>query len=312
MKLSRRAFLQWSAAGAAGASLFGVPVRADDARGMPTRPLGRTGYQVSLFSLGGEGVIKQPGREAKADAIIRRALDLGVNYIDTAPSYGNGVSERNIGRVMKERRKDVFLASKTHDRTYDGTLRLIEQSLRRLQTDYLDLYQLHNLRVASDIERSFGRNGALRALERLKDQKVIHHIGLTGHRDPSILRQGIEAHAFDCILLTLNAADKHNLPFQDDVLPHAVEQDLGIIAMKVPAHGRILRPDGVPTMKKALSYVWTFPVSTAIVGISEMGQLEENIAIARDFKPYSETMMAHVADLTAHYHEEASWFKYYW
>ncbi len=297
----------------AGLGLMGTRAWTDSsAREMPKRPLGRTGFEVSLFSLGAQGVIEQAGSEEESQAIIHRALDLGVNYIDTAPSYGNGVSERNLGEVMKHRRDEVFLASKTHDRSYDGTLRLIESSLERLQTDHLDLYQLHNIRTQSDLDRAFARNGAVRAMERLRDDKVIRFLGITGHRDPAILRKGIERYDFDCILLALNAADKHHLPFQDDVLPQAVERGLGVIAMKVPAHGRILRPDGVPTMEKALRYVWTFPVSTAIVGISRMAQLEENISIARAFEPYSVPMMEQVASRTAHYHEEASWFKYYW
>lgn len=313
MNITRRTFLKWGAAGIAGASLADTrSLRTPNNKEMPTRPLGDTGHDVSLFSLGGEGVIKRPGFEDESLAIIDRALDLGVNYIDTAPSYGSGISERNIGRVMNTRRSEVFLATKTHDRSYDGTMRLFEASLNRLQTDYVDLYQLHNLRVTGDLERTFARNGAYRALESLKEQKVVKHIGLTGHRDPVILRRGIETHRFDCILISLNAADSHAIPFQDDVLPAAVKQGLGIIAMKVPAHGRILRPDGVPNMKKALGYVWTFPVSTAIVGISEIGQLEENVALAKTFAPFSDLMMQQVASLTKHYHEDASWFKYHW
>ncbi len=306
-------FMKWGGAGLAGACAFRyTPARAEADAPIPTRQLGKTGHRVSLFSLGGEGAIKRPGFEEEAEEIIQRALDLGVNYIDTAPSYGNGLSERNIGRVMKHRRREVFLASKTHDRSYDGTMRLLEESLQRLQTDHLDLYQLHNLRVERDLQRAFARNGAYRALESLKEQGVVRHIGLTGHRDPAILRRGIEQRSFDCILMTLNAADSHALPFQDDVLPDAVDRDLGIIAMKVPAHGRILREDGVPTMAKALGYVWSFPVHTAIVGISEIAQLEENVAIAKQFEPYSESMRKQIAALTEHYHEEASWFKYHW
>ena len=308
-------FVKWSAAGLVGAGVCRpgmARAKAGKDAPMPTRPLGRTGYNVSLFSLGGEGVIKRPGFEDEAEKIIHRALDLGVNYIDTAPSYGRGLSERNIGRVMANRRQEVFLASKTHDRSYDGTMRLVEQSLQRLQTDSLDLYQLHNLRLERDLHRAFAQNGACRALTNLKEQGVVRYIGLTGHRDPAILRRGIEQRAFDCILMTLNAADSHALPFQDDVLPDAVDRNLGIIAMKVPAHGRLLRADGVPTMTKALGYVWSFPVSTAIVGISEMAQLEENVEITKRFEPYSETMRTQIAALTRHYHEEASWFKYHW
>jgi uncharacterized protein len=279
---------------------------------MPKRVLGKTGYAVSLFSLGGQATIEQPNRLDDAVAIINRALDLGVNYIDTAAYYGQGVSERYIGEVMKERRNDVFLATKTLDRSYDGAMRDFERSLNNLQTDRIDLYQVHNVRTQRDLDLMFADSGVVNAMEKLRDEGVVRYLGITGHRDPEVLRKGIVEYDFDCILMALNAADIHYSPFQTDLLATAVEKNLGIIAMKIPAHGRIFRDDGVTKMEQALGYVYTFPISTAIVGISTIDELEENIQITREFEPFSDGEMDAIAGLTAHYHEDAGWFKLHW
>ncbi len=279
---------------------------------MPLRPLGKTGHQVGLFSLGGQATIEQPDTEDQSVEIINRALDLGVNYIDTAAAYGRGISERYIGEVMKGRRQEVFLATKSHDRSYDGTMRLFEQSLKNLQTDYVDLYQVHNVRTQQDLDRMFADDGVIKAFEKLRSERTVRYLGITGHRDPDILRKGILQYPFDCILMALNAADIHYLPFQDDLLDTAVEKNMGIIAMKVPARGRIFKEGGITTMEQALRYVYTFPISTAIVGISTLAELEENIAITRSFEPFDDAEMAGVEDLTMAYHEDASWFKHQW
>ena len=280
--------------------------------GMPLRKLGRTGFKVSIFSLGGESAVEDRRNIDRAVKIVNEAIDLGVNYIDTAPAYGGGGSEENIGRVMKTRRKEVFLASKTHIRTYGGTMRLIEESLRRLNTDYLDLYQLHNMRTESDLDRVFSSGGAIKALEELKEQGVIKNTGITGHRSPSILLRGINNYEFDCILFSLNAADIHYRPFQKELLQAALEKNMGIIAMKVTARGRIFSPEGINSMKDALGYSLSFPVSTAIVGISNIGQLRENVEIAKKFKPFSNSEKKEIENQTASYEKEGNFFKHYW
>jgi aryl-alcohol dehydrogenase-like predicted oxidoreductase len=311
--MKRRAFIETMLAATAGIGLLSTWAAGKPTpKAIPRRPLGRTGHQVTLFSLGGQSTLEEAGHRDAALAIIHRALDLGVNYIDTAPSYGGGISETNIGQVMRERRNEVFLASKSHDRTYEGTKRLIEQSLHRLQTDRLDLYQLHNVRTQDDLDRIFSRNGALRAMENLRDEGVIRRIGITGHRDPEVLRRGILMYEFDCILMSLNAADIHHAPFQTTLLDAAVAKNMGIIAMKVPARGRIFRPDGLTRMRDALDYVFSMPISTAIVGISTLEQLEENVRIASAHTPLEQEEKARIEKLTAHYHADASWFKYRW
>ncbi len=324
---SRRRFLKSIGAGAAAAALSRVvpwfgpsPARLsagtgngdDTEAGLPQRELGRTGATVGLFSLGGEATVEMSNQRDRAVEIINRAIDLGVNYIDTSPRYGNGGSESNIGEVMRDRREEVFLATKTHDRSYDGTMRLIEQSLERLQTDHLDLYQLHNVRVHDDLNRAFADNGAVRALEQLKDEKVIAHIGISGHRDPEVLLRAIREYQFDTLLISLNAADAYYKPFQKELLETAVEQQLGIIAMKVTAVGRVFREDGITSMEQALGYVLSLPVSTAIVGISTVKELEENVRVAQRFDTYSDEQMREIEELVAHYEEEANFFKHHW
>lgn len=320
-KHCRRAFIKSGLATAAGIGILSQTASLTQAEklttrltrdAMPKRILGKTGYHVSLFSLGGQSTIELEGTRDQSVEIINRAIDLGVNYIDTAAAYGRGISERYIGEVMKYRRHEVFLATKSHDRSYDGTMRLFEQSLKNLQTEYVDLYQVHNVRTQDDLHRMFAAGGTMEAFEKLRDEGLVRYLGLSGHRDPDILIKAILQYDFDCILLALNAADIHYAPFQYDLLETAVKKNLGIIAMKIPARGRIFRRDGITTMKQALEYVYNFPISTAIVGITTIDQLEENVAITRNFRPYTDEEMNLIAQLTAHYYEDASWFKLQW
>jgi len=312
--LSRRDFVKTllgSAAVAGVASATG-PLEAFSAAPsdeMLTRPLGRTGHRVRLFSLGGQATLEKPDTTEESLAIIHRAIDLGVNYIDTSRVYGGGISENHIGQVMKDRRKEVFLASKTRDRSYDGSMRSLDASLAALHTDHLDLWQLHNVMRKDDLDRIFAKDGAIHALEKARDQKRVRFLGITGHFDPAVLHEAIERYRFDTILMALNAADRTRLSFIDHLLPVAVEKKMGIIAMKIPARGRLLRPDGVATMKDAMRYVLTLPVSTVIVGISTLAELEENVRIGREFEPLAADDMGRLEELAKPYADEASFFK---
>ena len=316
--VSRRKFFQTLIGGAAAAGIasklkpFEALADTVDNAAMPTRALGRTGHNVRIFSLGGQATLEEEGRTDAALAIINRAIDLGVNYIDTAAAYGRGVSETYIGEVMKTRRKEVYLASKTNDRSYDGSMRLLEKSLAHLQTDHLDLWQLHNVRTQDDLDRIFAKDGAIKALEKARDEKTVRFLGITGHHDPFILRKGIEQYPFDSILMALNAADKHNASFIDNLLPVAVEKKMSIVGMKVPARGRIFREGGITTMEQAMRYVLTLPVSTIIVGISDVSELEQDVRIAKNFTPCSPEEMAKLEALTKPYYADASWFKEKW
>src|SRR3954452_19345833 len=178
---------------------------------LPRRRLGKTGREVTLFGLGGEGVLRTVGREREAVAVINRALDQGVSYCDTAPAYAGSLDY--YGAALGERRRQIFLASKTHDRTRDGSLRLLDESLKRLRTDHLDLWQLHDLRTMLDVERIFAPGGAIEALVQARAEGRVRSLGITGHHDPAILLEAMRRFDFDTVLVALNAADVHRLPF---------------------------------------------------------------------------------------------------
>lgn len=279
---------------------------------LPKRRFGKTGYEIGIFSLGGESTVQQEDMEELALEIINKAIDLGVNYIDTSPQYGSGGSEKNIGKVMKYRRKEVFLATKTHDRTYDGTMRLLEESLKKLQTDYLDLYQIHDIQSSEETSKALSKNGAVKAMEKMKSQGVIKHCGITSHKDPEALLLGIKEYDFDCVLMSLNAADIYYKPFCKNVLETAVEKEMGIIAMKSTAVGRIFKKDGINSMKDALGYVLTYPISTVIVGITTLDELEENIQISQELEPFPKEKMEYLEKITEKHSREGNFFKYEW
>ena len=309
-ELSRRDFVRVGAAGAASVLLSTKGMAAPGpAGGMAERPFGKTGHRVRHFSLGGQATLEKPGTHDESIAIINRAIDLGVNYIDTAAAYGRGQSQTYIGEVMATRRKEVFLASKTHDRTYDGSMRLLEESLRLLRTDHLDTWQIHRLGTDEELDQILGPDGALKAMEKARQEGMVRFAGVTGHFDPVPLMHAITRYDFDTILIALNASDPHFLPFATELLPLANRKGMGVIAMKIPARGRIFRPGGLTSMKDAMHWVLSQPVSTVIVGCDTVAQLEENVAIATQFRPLDTKELGQVAALTADYAKEAAFFK---
>ncbi|MGB9204991.1 MAG: aldo/keto reductase [Terriglobales bacterium] len=316
------------AAAASPAGPIDLPFNPATAGAMPTRNLGRTGHRVGIFSLGGQAAIEQPNNEAVAVPIIERALDLGVNYVDTAAMYGGSArwSQRYFGQVMKHRRRQVYLASKTHDRSRDGSLALLEESLKLLNTDHLDAWQLHHIDSKEDVEQIFRKGGALEALIQAREQKMVRYLGVTGHSDPDLLMECLRRFDFDQILMAVNAADPHHRSFTEHLLPMAVDKQLGIIGMKIPARGRILsswQPDkshdsgwnqpatkpGVLAMKEALYFTLSLPASTVIIGCDSISQLEEDVQLARDFTPLSQTQMAGLTERTAPIAKQALFFR---
>lgn len=305
-----------------------APFNPATATAMPTRNLGRTGHLVGLFSLGGQAAIEQPNNEKVAVPIIERALDLGVNYLDTSARYGGEArwSEQYFGQVLKRRRGEAFLATKTHDRSADGSMRLLETSLKLLQTDHVDLWQLHAMGTMDDVERVCAKGGALEAFAKARDQKLVRFLGLSGHSDPDVLAEAIRRFPFDTVLMAFNAADTWHLPFKKTLLPLAVEKEMGIIAMKIPARGRILqgveppppekqrgaakhdRP-GTLTMPEAMRYTLSHPVSTVIIGVDNLAQLEENVRIARAFLPLSAGQLELLEQKVRPVYGQASWYK---
>ena len=289
-----------------------LPVNPLTPAAMPTRNLGKTGYKVGIFSLGGQAALEKPNNFDVAVPIIERALDLGVNYIDTSSIYGgpDRWSEQYVGKVMAHRRNQAFLATKTKERTRDDSMRMIEKSLQLLQTDHIDLWQLHDIGTMYDIDQIFAKGGAMEALVEMKDQKVVRHLGLTGHYRPEALMEGIKRYPFDAILMAMNAADPHHYSFNQELLPLAVEKQMGIIGMKIPGRSRLLSSwtppsieaqkhswegmtfqttsSGTLTMREAMYYTLSRPVSTVIIGCDNIAQLEENVHLAREFTPLSD------------------------
>jgi aryl-alcohol dehydrogenase-like predicted oxidoreductase len=318
---------------AAAGTLPDLPVNAKTQGSMPTRNLGRTDYKVGIFSLGGQAALEKANNFDNAVPIIERALDLGVNYIDTSSIYGGPErwSEQYIGRVMKTRRNETFLATKTKERTRDGSLRMIEQSLKLLNTTHVDLWQLHDVGLPQDVDAIFAKGGAMEALLEMQEQKVVRYLGVTGHYRPEALIDTINRHPFDTILMSLNAADSHIHSFSDQLLPLAVEKQMGIIGMKVPSRGRLLSSwtpppleqqqhswegsaiatrSGVMTMKDAMRFTLSHPVGTVIVGCDNLAQLEENVQIARDFTPLSQTQMAALNELAEPVAKQSLFFRF--
>src|SRR5262245_42050530 len=201
-----------------GASRYTVPaMNTAPLSAIPTRTLGRTGYAATLFALGGEGILRTHGNSARAARVIERALDRGVNYCDTAPAYASSMDY--YGAALGERRKQIFLASKTADRTRDGSLRILDDSLKRLRTDRLDLWQLHDLRTVSEVEQIFSKHGAIHALMQAREHGRVRFLGLTGHHDPAVLIEAMRRFDFDTVLIALNIADVHRISFARSVLP---------------------------------------------------------------------------------------------
>ncbi len=283
-KVSRREFLEKTGLAAAAVPVLAASPRLEPpATSLPRRTLGRTGVSVPILAVGcGSRFLMY--REDEASAVLERALGLGINYFDTAVDYGDGESERRVGRVMATRRKDVFLATKVppRARTRDGALRQVEASLGRLQTDHLDLLHIHGLENAADLATIEAPDGALKALFELRDQKVTRFISISSHADGAAMAQAIERHDLDCVQMAMNPARAHR--FEELALPAATKKGLGIILMKVTGQELLLGSDGAPA-EALLRYGWSLPVSTVVCGMPRLEHLDANFAWARAFTP---------------------------
>jgi len=323
------------AAGQASATAKPLPYNSATSDAMPTRNLGKTGYKVGIFSLGGQASLEKANNEAIAVPIIEKALDVGVNYIDTSSIYGgpDRWSEQYVGKVMKHRRGDAFLATKTKERTRDGSMQMLETSLKLLQTDHIDLWQLHDIGTMTDINEIFAKGGAMEALLEARDQKIVRYLGITGHYRPDALIEAIHRHDFDTILMAVNAADPHHYSFSEQLLPLAVEKQMGIIGMKVPARGRLLSSwtpppieqqkhswegmaiqattGGTLDMRQAMYYSLSLPVSTVIIGCDSIPQLEENVQLAREFTPFNQQQLAALTEKATPVAKQSLFFRFY-
>lgn len=245
---------------------------------IPKRRLGRTGVEVTILGLGGEGVLRTVGKEQEADALINTAIDLGINYMESARAYSG--SEAYYGLALRERRPSIFLASKSHARDKKGAAAHLEESLRNMKTDYLDLWMVHDVRTNEEIEQIFGPGGTIEAFTEAREKGLVKYIGVTGHHDPVIIRKCLETFDFDTVLIPVNPAEPFYKCFLDEVVPIASAKDTAIMGMKVYMKGLLQAPK-----RLLLSYALTQPISTAVVGCDNLEQLNENAEAASNFQP---------------------------
>lgn len=308
MPLNRRKFVALSAtglavcltgqgmAGASAAPLGGPAGPETDASlsaatrkgDMPYRPLGRTGETVSVLGMGGAH-LGRPS-EKTAIALMRRAVDAGLTFMDNCWDYNNGVSEIRMGKALRDGYRDkVFLMTKIDGRDKETAARQIEESLRRLQTDRIDLLQFHEIIRMNDPDRIFARGGAMEAMAEARQAGKVRFIGFTGHKDPAIhlhmldlaARQGVR---FDAVQMPLNVMDAHFRSFERQVVPRLVKEQVGVLGMKSMGDGFILQSKAASPVE-CLHYAMSLPTSCVITGIDSEAILKQALEAARTYAP---------------------------
>jgi len=283
---SRRQFFRRIGAGAAASAglpllnALGEPER----QALPHRDLGGNGVKVPILAFGCGSRFLMYEDEDKALEALNHAIDLGITYLDTAYSYGDGKSETRVGKVMATRRKEVFLATKIPDRTRDAFLTRLEASLKRLQTDHVDLVHIHSLGKADDLAKIEAPDGAIHGLLEAREQKMARFIGMTSHTDGTVMAQAIEHNPLNCVQMALNASG--NGRFEEAALPAANRKKLGVIAMKVTGQEFLLGgAAGKTGIDNLLRYSLSLPVSAAVIGMPQRDFISHNAELARTFVP---------------------------
>jgi aryl-alcohol dehydrogenase-like predicted oxidoreductase len=260
---------------------------------VPKRSLGKTGVQVSALGIGGYHLGSTKDQN-EANQIVAQALDAGINFFDNAWDYHDGQSEERLGRALKGKRDQAFVMTKvcTHGRDKTVAMQQLEQSLRRLQTDHLDVWQIHEVVYYNDPDLIFAPNGAAEALLQAKQQGKVRFVGFTGHKDPAIhLRMLKHDFPFDTVQMPLNCLDATFRSFEQQVLPEAQKRGIAVLGMKsMGGSGEIIK-NGVATPEEALRYAMSLPVATTISGIDSLHVLEQNLAIVRGFTPMAHSEM---------------------
>ncbi len=291
MKVNRREFLKVSGTCAA-AAMIAMKTPAQEYRnGMPYRTLGRTGEKVSLLCIGGAHIGMKHVSEEEGIRIIRTAIDEGVNFLDNAWAYNDGLSEKRMGRALKDGYRDkVFLMTKHKGRDRETAQQHLEDSLRRFDVDVIDLWQFHEI-VQPDLPERIYNEGAIEVALKAKEEGKIRYIGFTGHRYPRFLLEMIErGFPWDTVQMPLNVLDYHFRSFEHEVLPIALEKNIGVIAMKTLGGS----PAEIPVRSKSASveeclrYAMSLPVATVCSGIDSMEKLKQNLAVAKNFRPMSD------------------------
>jgi aryl-alcohol dehydrogenase-like predicted oxidoreductase len=271
---------------------------------MPMRTLGRTGVKVSLIGLGGWHLGFKFIDEELSVRIIRTAIDNGINFMDNCWDYNDGASEERMGKALKDGyRERVFLMTKIDGRTKKDAAKQLDESLKRMQTDHIDLVQHHEILRFEDPHRIFAGEGANAALLEARDAGKIRFIGFTGHKDPRIHKYMLEVATengfqFDTVQMPLNVMDAHYRSFEKIVLPELVKQNTGVLAMKTLANGTILESKTVSAIE-CLQYAMNLPTSVVITGCESMEDLEQALTAARTFKPMTAEQVKGILDKTA-------------
>jgi len=274
---------------------------------LPKRPLGKTGAEITILGLGGEGILRTFGQEKEAVALIQRAIHLGINYFESARAYSG--SESYYGEALKERRRDIFLASKSHERTGDGALKHLETTLGVMKTDYLDLWMIHDVRTTKDLDLIFGPKGASKAFEAAKRNKLARFIGISGHRNPTILSRALDLFPFDTVLMPVNPAEPHYWSFLGEVLPKAQAKGMGILGMKTLSRGVCIKIFGAESIENFLRFAMTQPISAAVVGCETIEQLEMDVRLARSFQPMAQKDQDILLNRVKSYARELMYYK---
>ncbi len=303
----RREFL--GRAGLSGAAaLAGAVARADPVElsdtgpdRIPKKPFGKSGEKVSIIGIGGYTLGQAPSYE-EAERIVHEAIAAGVTFFDNAWDYHDGKSEEWMGKALKGKRDKVFLMTKvcTHGRDKKVAMQQLEQSLKRLQTDHLDLWQIHECVYYNDPDRHFAKGGVVEALDEAKKAGKVRYVGFTGHKDPTIhLSMLSRGYAFDAVQMPLNCFDATYRSFEQRVLPEALKRGMAALGMKSMGGGGEPLLRGAVTPEEALRYAMSLPVAVTISGIDALSVLRQNLAVARGFKPLTEPEMKALRDRCA-------------
>ena len=268
---------------------------------IPTRPLGKSGEQVSLLAVGGAHIGQ--GDEATGIRIIQECIDAGATFLDNAWEYNDNESEVRMGKALAQGgyRQKSFLMTKdcAHDRKAEHSMKMLEDSLKRLQTDYLDLWQIHEVVWDDDPAAIFAPGGSAEAMLKAKEQGKVRFIGFTGHKHPDLHRQMLsQGFPWDTAQMPINALDAHHKSFLKEIVPLCQEQGVAVLGMKSMAGGHILKSGASITPEEALRFAMSQPVATVISGMNTLDVMRANLAIARDFQPLSESEQADIVSRT--------------
>ena len=257
--------------------------------GIPVRAFGKTGAKVTVIGQAG-GRLPMTGSKEDARSLVRRAHELGITYFDNARAYWDGQSEEVYGDVLPQWRKQLFITTKSDKRTRKEAEADLAKSLRALKTDYVDLWQIHGIENKDEVKQIFGPGGAIEAFEAAKKSGKCRFIGFTGHRDPEVHLEMLKAYnKYDSIMMPLHAADPGYLSFEKMVLPVVLQRGMAVQAMKPLANAKLLSQLSV---REALSYVLSLPISCAAVGCTMIGQIEDDVRVAQSFKQLGAQEMA--------------------